>query len=302
MNARIAGRWSRNHRRTTLLVLGLLLVGKLSGCSDTGVALPRVEVKAPKGLSDDVPGPARDLVEAALAQRFAVEDDTWRTARLNAYPDGGEVLGKAMAGVFGGGDLSDDALADVTRCIGGLELIELRKPQTTIYVDKLSEADRLNGITWRGTFDVRAAVTRARTLDLAGILSNRQGAVVIPWLAEPRTVLLPKVTNAAAAASASTQNLGLFGALFTGELLRSGLTGGEWGDWQDTPDDIVFRAVVTLSKRGDTVATWPDTEKTRAVTQYALPRGGLFSMAGADAQESVLCRPDLRALKKGDLL
>lgn len=296
------GHWNFTRRQAVILAAGLLLVIKLSGCGDAAVALPRVDVKAPKGLSDDVPGRARELVETALAERFAVDDDSWRTVKLQSYPDGGEMFGKVMAGMFGNGDLSDEAMADVTRCIGGLELIELRNLQTSVAVGQLSEADRLNGITWRGTFDLRAAVTRTRTLDLAGFLSNRQGAVSIPWLADPRTVLLPVLTNAAASASAPTQNLGLFGAMFSGELARAGLAGSGWGDWQDTPGDIVFRAVVTLSKRGDRVATWPDTEQTRTITRYVPPRGGLFSMAGAEDPEVALCRPDLRALKKGDLL
>ncbi len=296
------GNWTFTRRRAALLVVGLILAGKLSGCGDAAVALPRVEVKAPKGLSDDVPAAARELVEAALTQRFAVDDETWRTVKLSAFPDGGEMFGKVMAGMFGSGELSDEALADVTRCISGLELIELRNLQTAVAVGQLSEADRLNGITWRGTFDLRAAVTRTRTLDLAGFLSNRQGAVSIPWLAPPRTVLLPVVTNTAASTSTPTQHLGLFGAMFSGDLARAGLAGSGWGDWRDTPGDLVFRAVVTLSKRGDRVATWPDTDETRTVTQYVLPRGGLFSMAGAEDQDVVLCPPDLRALKKGDLL
>jgi hypothetical protein len=278
----------------------LLASSFLVGCGRGEVSLPAVELTVPEGVAKTIPAEARRAAEAALNDRFAVDGESWYTARLTSCPDGAEALAQAMR-LMAKGDFSEEHLEDVSRVILALSLTEMRKVRTDVRVHELSEADKLNGISWRGTFDLYGGVSKFRALDLATTLKDGAGReVTLPWLTEPRTVAIPASTNSTQ--STTIEAAGLVGTLFNGDLMKEGWTGSGWSDWEDTSDTIVVRVDVTIRNGGAHTATWPDAPAARGIRKFIAPRGGLFGMAGMDETEVTLCHPDLKSLKGEDLL
>ncbi len=155
----------------------------LSACNES--SLPNVEVAGDQGVPDEV---LRE-VSAVFDQRFVEIDGSYYTVAASGIEDRMSAMGEAMSAVM---QQDFEAMQEVSErrhptILYKMELVEMKGLKTRVTPAELTEADRLNGVEWRGKVEVIAETERWRTLDLKRPFDEMVGGeglkVRLPWVA-----------------------------------------------------------------------------------------------------------------------
>ena len=311
-------------RNQSLFAVSILSLTLLTSCD----RLDLPEISESEGPS--VPKKAKAAAAEVFAGRFAKVGDSYYTVRVTCLPDLAQDFGKYMGAAMRG-EVDFDALEgnDAPPLLFGMELIELKGLRTEVVGDELSQADKLNGITWKGQFKVRAQSERRRQLDLmVGLKAFAGGASeVLPgwtdrplrWSPSPAAI---KNLRSQIAAANGEEELSdeermarNFMNLFSGQFLSAAIeshTAGGWRDWwtpenssYQTSDVVVRDGDVTVETNEDVDSVLPDGE-TIGMFMPAAGSGGLFdgmiTAAAAEDEQVFLLSPNVKALKDQGLL
>lgn len=300
-----------------------LLIGATALVASCGESLPNVSSED----GDRIPSAADAAALEIFDGRFAKLGESYYTVRVSCTPDGMGMMAESVK-MFQSGKFDPDSMDEAPASLVCMELIELRDLTTEVTSGELSEADELNGITWKGVVDVGALAERRRILDLMptleAMLENQGATVEIPWI-EQRFGwqcldgdFLSVI--AAAAGEEIPEERGeiempmfdMLSGMFEG--LRSELlVGGEWGDWTDAGEASYQYTSISVHRdrvESSTNESVDGTLEGDTFVYRAPSKSGGFGaiqhlMQAAAAEEECqvfLVKPDVDALRAAGLI
>lgn len=279
------------------------------------------------------PAVALKAAREVFQSRFARKGGSYYTIKVITHPDTSVAMGEYMDSAMKGQiDLSALEKEFHPQLLRTMELIELKGLRTRIEGHELSEADRLNGITWKGTLRVETESERRRDLDLIPAfkdLVNGEPEALVEWT-EKELVWRPSEvarSNLAAHLARSRkqsdelseeERMAAIWATAGEFILKSFLEGyasTEWCDWW-SPDGNAYQVSEIVVREGKVEISTLESVENVLVDQESVALfvpgsnagtpgglfGTLFSAAILETQDSFLLRPNIEALARHDLL
>lgn len=310
-----------------IAAFGLVLFSLTSGCGSS--SLPNSEhIGGPRG-----PQVAIEAARAIFESRFARKGSNYFTVKVITHPDTTVAMGEYMRSAMDGRIDFDVLERDFhPQLLHSMELIELKGVRTRIEGHELSEADRLNGISWKGRVVVETESERRRDLDLNSALGKLAGGDVeakIAWTEKPiywrpsesaranLEAYLEQAENESKAVPHQEILARVWGMLGE-QVLDSFLEGyaqTEWCDWW-APEGSAYQVSEIVVRDGKAQITTmesienviSDQESVALYMPESSPgnASGLFGSILAagilETQDSFLLRPDMDALMRFNLL
>lgn len=306
---------------------GLVLFSLISGCGSG--SLPDSEhIGGPRG-----PQVAIEAARAIFESRFARKGSSYFTVKVITHPDTTVAMGEYMRLAMDGRIDFDVLERDFhPQLLHSMELIELKGVRTRIEGHELTEADRLNGISWRGKVVVETESERRRNLELIsslGTLVGGEDEAKIDWTEKPifwrpsetaRSNLeasFERVKNGTEEVP-EEETLARIWAVLGEQVLDSFFEGYEQTDWCDwwAPEGNAYQVSEIVVRDGKAEVTTLESIENVIADQESVAlympeskRGNAGGLLGSllaagilETQESFLLRPDMDALMRFDLL
>lgn len=307
------------------LLLSILFLN--TGCGSNS-SMPNPKIK--EGTKP--PRSALNSASQVFDSRFARDGSSYYTIKVIAVPDSSSAMRDYMKSVSEGNIDVSLLEQDVhPMMLYRMELIELKGIYTEVVGNDLSEADKLNGISWKGSVTVKTKSERRRDLDLTmafNRLVDGQEQTPIIW-ADKQLIWRPseeasaglksyiEESNRSADELSEEEKLArIWSGLLGGDLMKAFLEGyqeTEWGDWW-TPDGNAYQVseievrdsvpqIVTLESIENVLADQKSLSLFFPTQGGSMGMfGGLLSSAAIGDEESFLVKPNLDALKSNGVI
>lgn len=300
-----------------------VLTGLLASSCGSGDNLSLPELEFAEGAK--APSETNDAARNIFNQRFAKYGDSHYSVRVVCKHDTSMAAMRAIGQQVLNGEVPVLDTAQFPLHIIRMELIQFRGLKTTVSEDDLSEADKLNGITWRGKYVVNTKVERRRNLDLfesVKMLDKAEDIARIPWTKRELTLgvsgksWIQFVREQDSKKAPNEQEMmvpNIFGAL-GGQILSDlvdSYTGSEWGDWWEPQGNAYQHCDITLRDKEVICETWEDIDNvllgeslvTTPNPEAMFEMMGLGGIALAEGEEvTFLLKPNLKVLEEAGLI
>ena len=255
-------------------VIGFLAIGSIAlmnSCGSDEILLPSIS----KESSDDVPDEVLEKAQEVFNSRFAQVDDDYFQVYIKYADNIPATYKKSMeeAGVGQYGNVLNETLLkgidnNLDPHLISASLFQLKDLTTTITANELTDADKLNNITWKGEVKVIANNMRSKKLDLMEqirSLKTSSDTIDINYTS-------PKITlgvcgkswvehfNAEQEQKKSSNDDPLammdnvFGVLTNQifEQLIPGLQGSDWSEWRESKE-YTFQKCNIIVENGEVI-------------------------------------------------
>ena len=305
----------------------LFLIG-ISSCG-SGHSLPEATEKS----GPEAPANAIEAAAKVFENRFEKIGDSHYTIRVVCKADMGGKMGDFMKSAKEG-NFSMEALESDSGhapLLIEMELIQLKGLKTAIEGEELTEADKLNDISWKGSFTVTTTAERRRNLDLMShfkTLARGAENVSLTWVDSPliwqpskiaATTLQRLVAQAENGDSPEKENndlplMNVF-SVMQNQVVEAVLEAHKptgWRDWWQPEGSSYQYSEVTIRENQAYVSTIEDKKTVLGggnelglfMPDTSEPMvGGLITMAAAEGDDiTFLVNPNRDFLKTSGLL
>ena len=281
-----------------------------------GESMPKITATDGK----EIPGYAVAEAKRVFDTRFTKVGDSYYTVRVGCGPDGLASLAQEARRRLKENRSADEAELFPVLLLR-MDLIQLKNLRSEVTTDELSAADRLNKITWRGTFTVKAEAERRRRLDLASLFkrfmqpkNDKQAqAQNVPWTEskmswnltknQAQSLLMKEQPDEKTDDSNKIINetLEVFGALDEFREKYKAFQQGPFGDWWN-PGNAEFQNSTITIRDGKAL------QSTNMAMENVVPEGrfgvllNILQGGHEDDDWAFLVKPNVYALKDAGLL